>query len=73
MSVLSTIISGKIIIIGLTSRPDNASVATIAPIATTITTGIRIFMIGCGASRRASGTGSAMSLPCGSGGAGSAA
>ena len=63
----NSIISGKMSIIGLTARPDMAISTITAPSATTITTGSRIFSIGCACCFCAAGTGSARSVPLGGG------
>ena len=68
-----SIISGKISIMGLTARPDMAMSTITAPIATTITTGSRIFITGGDCGFWAVGTGSARRLPVGGGAASIAA
>ena len=75
MNTLMSIMTGNSSIIGLTCRPSFAPLsrmrATNPTIAAIITTGIRMRTSGTGCGRAASGTASAVMLPCGNGGAGS--
>ena len=68
-----SIMSGKINIMGLTARPDMAMSAITAPTVTSMITGSRIFITGCGCGFCAAGTGSTRRLPVGSGGTSGAA